>query len=244
MTRPVLAAILAVASVAACGSDDGGGFPIVPGGGGGTGSSSQADAAVDGGGDASMTITGRVCLIDDARSPTTCAATGADGFTVTLGTVEATTAADGMFTLVRPTGTNLVWRVSGTTIRASALKYSSSTSTPLIPAISTLIYDDMLAATQASIANGDGAIITRAARNGTPVANLVVESAPLSTVYYDGATTVDWEQDSTGSNGVAWIPSIPTGTAALTFDTGTATSTASGVPVFADTVTFVFHAVP
>ncbi len=237
--------LAATTLVAACGGDESEGFPIMPSGGGG-GSSSRPDAAVDGGdGDANMTIAGRVCLINDVRAPATCASTGADGFTVNLGTAQATTAANGAFTLTRPTGSNLVWRVSGgTTIVPSALEYAISTSSPSIPAIDRVLYEEMLASTGAAVATGAGAVIVRAARNDTPVAGLAAASSPASVVYYDGATPTDWELDITGTNGIAWIPTLPEGTASVTFDDGSATSTATDIPVFADTVTFRFHDVP
>lgn len=241
MTRLALALVLA----AACGGDDGGGFPIMPGG-GGSGTSNNPDAAIDDEGDASTAITGRVCLISDARTPTACAATGADGFTVDLATQQATTAADGSFTLARPSGSNLVWRVSGTGIEPSAMAYSAS-APATIPAIPSLVYGDMLAATQPAVGNADGAVIARITRGTSPVADTVVSSAPSSTsgIYYDGASTIDWTDVATGTSGVAWIPGMPAGTATLAFDTGGSNAvTMATAPVFADTITFVFHTIP
>src|SRR6476660_1845280 len=95
--------IVLVAALAACGGDDGTGFPIMPGG-GGSGSSSMPDASIGGDEDGGSTLTGRVCLVSDARRPTTCAGSGADGLTVTVGGSTATTAADGSFSLTRPSG--------------------------------------------------------------------------------------------------------------------------------------------
>lgn len=241
MTRLAIALVLA----AACGGDDGGGFPIMPGG-GGSGSSTNPDAAVDDGGDASTMIAGRVCLISDARTPTACAATGADGFTVSLDAQQATTAADGSFTLARPSGSNLVWRVTGTGIEPSAMVYSAS-APATIPALTSLVYGDMLAAMQPTVGNTDGAVIARVTRGTSPVSGIVVSTSPLSTsgTYYDGASTIDWNDVATGANGVAWIPGMPAGTATLAFDTGGSNGvTMASAPVFADTITFVFHTVP
>lgn len=242
MTRTAIAVLT---FAAACGGDDGG-FPIMPGG-GGSGSATLPDAAIDEQGDAGTTITGRVCLINDARTPTSCASSGADGFIVYVDTLQTTTAADGTFSLMRPTGSDLFWTITGAGIETSAMKYSA-TGTPTIPAISTLLYADMISATQPSIGNTDGAVIARVTRAGTPVSDVLVSASPVpsSGVYYDGATATDWQDIGTGANGVAWIPGMPAGSATLAFDTGAGDplSTVSGVPVFVDSITFVFHTVP
>ena len=121
---------------------------------------------------------------------------------------------------------------------------STSTSAPSIPAIDRVLYEEMLSSTGAAVASGAGAVIVRATRNGTPVADLVAASSPASVVYYDGATPTDWELNVTGPNGIAWVPTLPAGTASITFDDGSVTSTAADIPVYADTVTFRFHDVP
>src|SRR5436190_17636345 len=140
MTRCFFVCVLALA--AACG-EDGSDFPIAGGGGGGKGGSSMPDAGDDG--DASTVITGRVCLISDPRALTSpCADTGADALTVSLGTETTTTATNGAFVITRPTGTNLIWFVSGTGIESSALPLSAGTT---VPAIASTVYGDMLAAT-------------------------------------------------------------------------------------------------
>jgi hypothetical protein len=199
----------------------------------------------DGGveGDASTTIAGRVCLLGDPRSLTSCANSGADGITVALGDKTATTVANGSFVIDRPTGSNLIWRVSGTGIEPSALLLGSSTT---IPVLDSLVYDDMLAATNAIVAGGNGAIIVRVATGTMPVAGITAVASPLpdSDVYYDGASITAWEFDGTGAAGIAWIPSLQAGTASLALDSGAEQSTVTNIQVFADTITFVYAPAP
>ena len=237
MIRRVLATMLLL--VSACG-DEGGHFPINPGGGGG-GSSMSPDGGVDG--DAGTTITGRVCVLGDPRSLTACASSGADGITVALGNKTATTASSGAFVIDRPTGTNLVWRVSGPGIEPSALPLASSAT---IPAVDSIAYDDMLAATNAIVSSANGAIIARVANGATPVANITAVATPQSDsdVYYDGPSITEWEFDGTGAGGIVWIPSIATGSASLALDSGTAQRTVTNIPIFADTITFAYAAAP
>lgn len=235
MSRTIIAVLLAVA---ACG-DDGSFLPVNPGG-GGPGGGSNPDAAVggDGGGD----IAGRVCVIVDARALGTCASTGAGGLTVQLGTETATTIDDGSFVITRPSGTNLVWRVSGTDIESSALPLASSST---IPAIDSLVYDDMLAITNATLGAG-GALIARVGRNGSPVAGVVATASPSpsSEIYYDGASTLEWQLDATGGNGIVWIPSIASGTASLSFDNGVNQTSLVDISIFSDTITFAYGTAP
>lgn len=237
MTRLLL---LAATIMGACGGDgDNGKFPIVAGG-GGSGNSFRVDAYVDNA-DTNTSQTARVCLLADARNPTTCAASGADGLTVTAGNQQATTTADGTFTITRPTGTNLVWGVTGTGIEPTLMKYSATTTT--IPALGTVLYDDMLGATQAFVVLGSGGIIAQVTRNATPVADATAIASPQpdSAVYYDGADAVMWVQDATNGFGVVWIPSIPAGTVSLSVDSGAVSNTdITGIPVAADAITFVF----
>lgn len=219
---------------AACGKDVEM-YPISPGGGGG-GGTTFVDAAVDApGGDGGTMITGRVCLISDARNPTACASTGATNLTVMLGTQTAMTAADGAFTITRPTGTNLAWRVSGAGIVASAQPTPSGST---IPALSQAVYETMIAASSAPSGDNTGAIIAKLTQNGVAIqgATAATTPAPLGNVYYDGASIDAWELDSTGSFGVVWVPGLDAGTASM--QVGTATLT--GIPVYANTITYVF----
>lgn len=237
MTRSVCAVLLLLAG--ACESD-GGHLPISPGGGGG-GSSTQPDGGVDG--DASTTISGRVCLLGDPRSLTTCASTGAGGLTVALGAKTATTSDTGAFVIDRPPDANPVWRVMGDTIESTLVPLASTT---VIPVIDRLTYDDMLAATNAVIGGGTGAIIARVSTNATAVAGITALPSPQadSAIYYDGASVTDWQFDGTGALGIVWIPSIVAGTASLLLDSGTAQRTVTNIKVEVDTISFAYVAAP
>jgi hypothetical protein len=210
-------------------------FPISPGGGGG-GGTTFVDAAVDApAGDGGTMLTGRVCLINDPRNPTACAATGAGNLSVMLGSQTATTAADGAFTITRPAGAGLVWRVSGTGTISSALLASSGAT---IPALDQTIYQQMIAASSAPSGDNTGAIIAKLTHNGVAITGAVATTtpAPLGDVFYDGASIDQWDLTSTGSFGVVWVPGLDAGTVSM--QVGNATVT--GIPVFADTITYVF----
>lgn len=215
-------------------------YPISPGGGGG-GGTTFVDAAVDGqGGDGGATLSGRVCLINDARAPTTCATTGAAGFTVGLGPNTAMTVADGGFNIAVPTGTGLVWRVSGTGITPSAMPATNGTQ---IPALDAAIYQNMLTTNLAASGNNTGAIIAQLKANGAAVTNAraTTTPAPTGAIFYDGGSFAQWDTDATGTFGVVWVPGLAVGTATMqVMSTGTAAI--SGIPVYADTITYVFAA--
>lgn len=219
-------------------------LPIDPGGGGtGTGSGFRPDASMQGG-DASPFITGRVCFVlANLRNPTTCSSDAGE-FTVRLGSAMTQTAADGTFTLMRPANTTgLVWLVSRGDAITSAIKFGGTTT---LPALDAIAYQEMIAAMQPVIADGDGALIVRTTKAGVAVTGATVDTVPppTSAVYYDGASDVAWETDATGTIGVAWIPSQPVGSANITITAGQAMTTSNAQPVFSDTITFVFAEIP
>jgi hypothetical protein len=241
MSRHVLVVAILGAGLGAC-EGEGTHFPIMPGNGGEGSSMDGADAAIEG--DASSSeLTGRVCLLSDARDPSACAASGADGYTVTLGAQSTTTGTDGSFTLTRPAGTNLVWFVSGTGIEPSAMRLASGTT---IPVIASLLYGDMIAGMSAIVTAETGAIISRLQRGGDPLTNttVVVSPQPDSETYYDGAGVADWDFDATGAFGVVWVSAVDPGTASLALDTGAIQSTVGGIPVYAGTITFELAEIP
>ena len=229
---------------AACGASDDTEYPIEPGH-GGTGGSFQpiADPLAD----ASTTITGRVCVLADPRMPTTCAATGADGLTVKVGTLMTmTTTPDGKFSIMRPTGTGLMWTVSGTGIRASAIAYHAVDVE--IPAVQVTVYEAMVA----NIAETDdpastliGALLVQFTRNNTPVSGAItiVSPTPDSELYYDGSAPDTWRMDTgsgeaTGAAGMVWAPRIQATTMGRIFIDDV--REASDLTVVAGHLTFVF----
>ena len=235
-------ALIVLALLGACTKEPGEGFPIHPGGGGGTGSSFVNDAAIPDP-DGPTAITGRVCMLVDDPRMLNCAADGAAGLTVGLGTSSAVTLADGTFTLTPPANTmDLYWTVDGTNIKSSAQKMTATMLT--LPVLAQSLYDDMVTATNANVSNGTGGILLRITRAGAVTgATVAAQLFPDSEVYYDGVEPGEWQTDATGTFGISWIPSIgPSDSVELTISSrGTHPVTTRA---FADTLTFVFAEIP
>lgn len=239
-----LAALVVVSQLAACKTPPDP-YPISPGGGGGsTGTEMMPDGAIDYS-DASPTIAGRVCLLlATPHALAGCATTGAAGITVTLGTEQATTAADGTFSIMRPAGTEgLSWVVTAVDIKTSVIRFGTTTT---LPAIDDVTYEEMLGAQQATVADGDGALMTRVTRLGAAVPGARVVTAPPgeSLVYYDGPNALDWQTEQTGGYGVAWIPSLPAGGTQLTITSEQMATVITGHQVVGDAITFVLAEIP
>src|ERR1700733_3198829 len=158
--------------------------PIMIGGGGGGGGGSVHDAGetIDTL-DASGVIIGQVCLVNDARVSTTCAVTGAGGFTVTLDGETTTTAADGSFVIPLVDATNLFWEVTGSTIVPSLMPFGTIAS---IPAILTTTYTDLLASNDTAVGTGDGSVFVRLVEGGVPLVGAIG-----STTNQEGLTYYD-----------------------------------------------------
>lgn len=222
-------------------------FPVNPGGGGGTGGNGFVDAATegsdDGGGD--NAIGGRVCLLVDATQPTLCADTGAENLLVTLGTESVmTTTADGRFTIVKPSGSNLVWRVSGDAVFPSAMSFGTETT---IPAIDINVFEQMLDGSFVTLVPNDGQIIARVRRGTMALSAVTATTVPEADlpVLYDGNTPESWDPNATGDRGVIWVPGVSSSSAQLVVHEGANDlAPINGIPLFADTVTFVFADFP
>jgi hypothetical protein len=192
-----------LAVVAGCPAE-GDDFPINPGGGGGAGGNGGRDAATDSD-DSGTNLTGRVCLVSDLRRPTTgCSTTDAGDITVTLGTKLAITNADGTFTIETPSGSNLVWHASGTTIVTSAMPFAAEF---VIPAITVDDYADLLISNGVLLTPGQGSIVARVVRGTVAVTGAIasVIPAPAFAPFYDGSSSAVWDRDSTGQFGTIWI---------------------------------------
>ncbi|NVB82401.1 MAG: hypothetical protein HOV81_28740 [Kofleriaceae bacterium] len=220
-------------------------FPVMPGGGGGSSGTGFVDAGFGGdAGDAGNTINARVCLLVDARFPTTCANTGAGNLMVSLGSFTATTADDGSFTIMRPTSSNLVWRVSGDSVFPSAMSFGTLTS---IPALDLAVYLEMVGANNVTPPVEDGQIIAKVLRGTTPISNVTATTDPISDVppLYDGGDAVHWQGNATGQLGSIWVPGVRPPSAQLNLRVGTTDlAPVVGIPLFQSTVTFVFAEFP
>jgi hypothetical protein len=243
--RIIAALAVALAFAVACGQphDD---LPVTPGGGtgasGGQGSGSDIDAAVDAL-NTDGAIAGRVCLAADARLLETCAASGVDGLTVTLGTGSATTGSDGSFLLFAPEASDLVWSVSGSAIVPSLMPFGPSA---IIPALSQTTYQDLTDVNLVPSVTGQGAMFVQVLESGSPLAGAVAGASPAAAyaTYYDGNSSTQWNEDLTGMYGVAWIPGITAGSATVTVTppttgSGSGSAVTLSAPVVSGTLTFV-----
>jgi hypothetical protein len=204
-------------AVVACKAGEGDDFPIEPGGPNPGGMGFMVDAApIDAFvGDAQQSITGRVCLVADLRALGACAATGAGGITVTLGTRTATTLDSGAFTIMTPSGSNLVWRARGAQLVTSVMAFGPATT---IPIIGDQAYLDLQGANSVVVIDGQGSIVARIVRNGVPVSGAVASTSPLAqyATKYDGVTASAWTELATSTAGTAWIAGAALGANVVT----------------------------
>jgi len=221
-------AVLVVVAACHSGVDD---YPVGGGGGGpvnvipGHGDAGQGGG--DGGdGDAGIPLEGRVCLLGDLRKigdPTFCATTGALGLTVSLGrgpavTTTATTvtdSGDGHFTILAPLGSDLTWHVTASTldrIVPSAMPFGPVNT---IPAVTTVVYTDLLNNNQATVLDQQGSIFARVVHGVAAVPGVTATSSLVSVnaaaPFYDADTSKElWSvagpTGHTGSGGVVWFP--------------------------------------
>ncbi len=173
-------------------------------------------------------LLGRVCLLGDMRALEVCAASGAGGLTVTLGAQTAVTAADGTFTMPVPSGTMLTWRVTGAAIVPVRMVFSA---VPQIPAVTHALYDQLLLENGVLINAGQGSVVARVVHQGMGVAGATGTIATSNESFYDGNSSTLWNQNSTGPQGVIWIPAAAAGAANLRLDVG---GTITTVPVVVD----------
>lgn len=231
----------ALAGCPASGDD----YPVVPGG-----PSHPSTPMVDAPpGDSAVTdggaIAGRVCLTTDLRKPATgCAATGAAGISVVLGTAMTTTSADGSFTILPPQGTGLVWRVSGENLVPSVIPLTTST---ILPIVSDQTYLDLSGGNSVIVNSGEGSIVLYVVAAGAPLPGTTVTSNPVASypALGDRTTASNWVAGATGPLGVSWIPGIIAGPARLTVTPPPDADVISvDVPVVDGAITFATVVVP
>jgi hypothetical protein len=192
----------------------GGGGPVVVGGGGGGGGGRGGDAGTDGStSDAGIALQGRVCLLTDLRrvgDHTACAGIGAKDLTVTLGTRTAKTSDDGSFTIVAPQGGGFTWHVIGAQLTPSVMPFGADYT---IPAVSDVVYSELLSTNQVTLGDQQGSIVVRVVRGLAPVAGVTATSSPASNrlALYDGNSAAIWTENrvGTGPRGIAWFADVP-----------------------------------
>ncbi len=239
---------LVAVTAAACSGDDGG-LPI---GGGGNDGGFQLpdstivvhDAAVDGAPDAFATpidgniFTGRACLATDPTALNTCAATGAGGLTVRLGSASTTTNADGTFMIVGSAADKL-WRITGPNIVSSYKAIGDYE----IPVIARATYNTMVTNNLGGLQlnPGEGSIMVQVIQNGFGLAGVTAVSDPTAVwaAFYDHpATPTTFEQDATETNGAVWVAGLDVGTASVAVTNGVTDLSTGALPVFDGGITF------
>lgn len=228
------ALVLVLAVAASCKSETN--YPVGGGGVTGSGGGTQVDAPTDSSGSGSNMA--RACVLTDPRDLTSCKATGVAGLTVTLGTQTATTADDGSFTIAAPTGTNVVWDVTGSTVVESVTPYAGQTKISVMDA---QMFSELQDNVSALPIAGTGGLLVRVTRGGAAVtgeAALVMPANQLGS-YYDGATSSAWTQTATGAFGTVFEPNVTTGTASVQLSAAdTLQATLSAIPITDGGMTF------
>jgi len=220
-------------------------YPVGGGGTHGGGGTLLIDAATDG--SATGPIIATACVLSDARDLTSCAMTGAAGLTVTLGGASATTAADGSFTIARPTTAGAVWDVTGSAagVVESVTAFTGQTKIPVMD-IGTLT--ELQSINGHQLVSGTGVVLARVARGGMPVPGETAQLAPLATYdpLYDPATSsTPWATQATGTRGTVFVDGVSPGTATMSFAAAGMTQlTISAIPIADSVVTFVFAELP
>jgi len=186
--------------------------------GGAAADASVGDAATDG-----RNLQGRVCLVEDLRDISACAAMGAGNFLVSLGSNSATTQDGGEFAIAVSASSTLVWRVTGSSVQTTLAPFSAATTIPVIAAADYQALEGDYGVLEVA---GQGAIVAHVISAGTPVEKVTATTSPVGSyaALYDGAAARLWTQNSTGAHGAIWIPGLPAGTVTL------AVTPAGGVP--------------
>lgn len=213
-------------------------FPPLGGGGGGPGGGAGGgnnDAGIDA---LQNPLSGRVCLVSDLRKLDECAATGADGLTVTLGSYETQTEVDGSFIIEGSQGTSVAWKITGTNIVSSVQGLSI---VHQIPAIRTSRYADLLLDNGIILNPGQGSIVVEVLESNAPKPNALATTNPVASfgTRYDGSSALVWDQDQTGVFGIAWISGIASGATLLTIASSTLPDVDTTVTIEDGAITFV-----
>jgi hypothetical protein len=195
-------------------------------------------------------ITGRVCLLTDLRQigvAAECADTGAGHWTVSLGSHTAISGDNGAFSIEAPLGGGFTWHVTAGRIVTSAMPFGADNTIPVLLADR---YTELLTENQASLSDLQGSIVVRVVRSNQPVPDVVATALSDATMdsLYDANSAEIWGPNSTGTRGLAWLPSVTVPTPARQVPVtlsllGTVVAT-TPVTVENQTVTFVTQELP
>lgn len=184
-------------------------------------------------------LTGRVCVVNDARAMAQCATTGAGGLAVSAGSVATTTADDGTFALDLPTAFTGQVAVSGAGVTptfAPSAAFQNAIATNAmasVPVLNADAYQQMLLATGVQSTVGSGAIIASVTRGGLPVSGATITTTPAASggAFYEGATPTGFDGVATGQSGIAWAPGVASGTASINVTSDSGETLVGGVQV-------------
>ena len=198
--------------VAACTSGTDDDYPVEPGGGSGTFGNTVGQGGSDGGTPDGSGRSGRVCGLSEILAWDECDPIGLDGLMVTVGAANATTAANGTFTIAEPTGSDLWWRVFGNAQLPSLREFPSDNT---IPSIRLAQFQDLAADSNVVIGNNVGTVFVQVLYNGAPVQDATASLAgSQDLVYYDDRLSPsDFSLGMTHEAGLVWFPNVTPGNA-------------------------------
>lgn len=246
--RAVHALAIAIAGLGACAAD-GEDPPFRPGGGGGGGGSHGGDGGVidaadgDGGG----SLNGLICVVNDLRVPDACPTVASQsGVTVSvLGTsTTAVSGSDGRFALDAAASSVVLDVADGsTTLEHAHVMIAVDGSLVEAPVATTAAFDAAINSLTEVVPDGGGTVVAYVDDGSSPGVGVAFSTIAGSSQapWYDAGSNTSWQQGSgTGAKGVALFVDVPEGFVSID---GTAADSriaqASGIPVAANTVTFV-----
>lgn len=217
--------LCAALALAACVDGDDDRFPVLPGAG-----NPGTDIPTPG----TERIVGNVCMAEDLIIRAPCVG-AVGGLTVSLGGFTTTTFADGSFVIERPTGSELLFEVSGPGAITTTTPFSPSTTT--LPVVDADVWAAMLASNEVFLPPGVGSILGTVVREGVPVRGVTVVATPtgIAGPFFD--TETGFGLDRTGARGVFLVPGIDSTTAQLAFSPGE--STVAGISVINGGITIL-----
>lgn len=219
---------------------------MIIGGGSGSGGTAGDAGVVGGGDDAGVLVTGRVCIVQDLRTPIACDTTrDASSVKVTLGTrtPAAAPAKTGEFTILAPLGTDLVWHATGLNFVPSVMPFGTDNTIPIVP---DTLYTEMQSMNSVTIlAETQGSVLARVVSGVSPVANVAATSTLVSDnaiPLYDTKDGLIWSVTGpTLANGTIWFPgvNVTTTAARITFTPQGGTPVTAPVNVEDQAITFI-----
>jgi hypothetical protein len=249
--RAVHALAIAIAGLGACAgnADD---APYRPGGGGGGGTSHGGDAGVrdaagDGDGGGGGTLNGVICVVSSLLAPEACGSgTEQSGVTVAVlgGSASTVSGTNGQFSLA-VTGSSVVIDAAdgSATLEHVYVPVTVSDSTVSTPVVTTAAFNAAINSLTTVVPDGGGTVVAYVDDGTSPGVGVAFSTIAGSSVapWYDDGSNTSWQQGTgTGVAGVALFVNVPVGTVSID---GTAPDSRvaqrSGIPVAADTVTFV-----